>query len=99
GGASACTSPASAQCGRGPCHHGRGPVSLLVPGQRSGGKRAGRGVGDAARGRESSEGRVAGAALVQREWQRCTPPTRREPVAVPVRDPPAARGDGCRPCP
>src|SRR4029450_10640258 len=48
------------------------------------------GVGDAARGRESSEGRVAGGALVRREWQRRTPPTRRETVAVPVRALPAA---------
>src|SRR5439155_11165793 len=48
-------------------------------------------VGDAAPERESAESRVAGGALVQREWQRRTPPTRRETVAVPVRDPPAAR--------
>ena len=42
-------------------------------------------------GASRSEGRVARRALVQRERQRRTRPTRRETAAVPVRDLPAAR--------
>jgi Tol biopolymer transport system component len=56
-----------------------------------GGKRSGRGAGDTAPGCESSEGRVARGALLQRQRQRRSRPTRREPAAVRVRDPPAAR--------